>query len=123
MIVHCAAERRPDVAEQDPERAEKLNRDVVAVMAELAQELECLLIYVSTDYVFDGKKWVVSGIQACGPSFADLCRCSPPYKPEDKPNPLNLYGKLKEAGERAVLSSKQERTRGAGAIVLRVPLL
>jgi S-adenosylmethionine synthetase len=56
VIVHCAAERRPDVAEQDPERAEKLNKDVVAVLVEIAEELECLMIYVSTDYVFDGKK-------------------------------------------------------------------
>jgi dTDP-4-dehydrorhamnose reductase len=62
-----------------------------------------------------------SGIQdAC--KSADVS-CSPPYKPEDKPNPLNLYGKLKEAGEQAVLSSKQERKQGSGAIVLRVPLL
>ncbi|GHJ90119.1 hypothetical protein NliqN6_6521 [Naganishia liquefaciens] len=103
VIVHCAAERRPDVAEQDPQRAERLNRDVVELLVQLAEEMGCLMIYVSTDYVFDGK--------------------APPYKPSDKPNPLNLYGKLKEAGEQAVLSSTQERTSGKGAIVLRVPLL
>ncbi|KAJ9112099.1 hypothetical protein QFC22_006399 [Naganishia vaughanmartiniae] len=106
-IVHCAAERRPDVAEQDPERAERLNKDVVKVVADLAEELGCLMIYVSTDYVFDGK--------------------NPPYKPTDKPNPLNLYGKLKEAGEQAVLasraSSKHVGQVGKGSIVLRVPLL
>jgi S-adenosylmethionine synthetase len=56
VILHCAAERRPDVAEQDPERAERLNKDAVAVIAELAEEIGCLLIYISTDYVFDGKK-------------------------------------------------------------------
>ncbi|KAJ9105040.1 hypothetical protein QFC19_003671 [Naganishia cerealis] len=107
VIVHCAAERRPDVAEQDPERAEKLNKDVVKLVAELAEQLECLMIYVSTDYVFDGK--------------------NPPYKPADKPNPLNLYGHLKEAGEQAVLSSRQTSKHpdqvGKGSIVLRVPLL
>ncbi|KAI5449248.1 hypothetical protein NCC49_005164 [Naganishia albida] len=107
VILHCAAERRPDVAERDPERAERLNRDVVRVMADLAEELECRMIYVSTDYVFDGK--------------------NPPYKPEDKPNPLNLYGKLKEAGEQAVLASRRDSKHvnrvGKGSIVLRVPLL
>lgn len=54
--------------------------------------------------------------------YADV-RSSPPYKPSDKPNPLNLYGKLKEAGEQAVLKSTQARTSGQGALVLRVPLL
>ena len=51
------------------------------------------------------------------------CGPSPPYKPADKPNPLNQYGKLKEAGEQAVLKSTQDRTPGKGAVVLRVPLL
>ncbi|KAJ9093049.1 hypothetical protein QFC21_006540 [Naganishia friedmannii] len=107
VIVHCAAERRPDVAEQDPVRAERLNKDVVEVIAGLAEEMGYLMIYVSTDYVFDGK--------------------SPPYKPADAPNPLNLYGKLKEAGEQAVLasrkSSKHAGQAGKRCIVLRVPLL
>ncbi|KAJ9118448.1 hypothetical protein QFC24_006094 [Naganishia onofrii] len=107
VIVHCAAERRPDVAEQDPVRAERLNRDVVEVVARLAEEVGALMVYVSTDYVFDGT--------------------SPPYKPADKPNPLNLYGKLKEAGEQAVLASRKSSKHagqvGKGCIVLRVPLL
>lgn len=56
VIVHCAAERRPDVAEQDPVRAERLNRDVVEVVARLAEEVGALMVYVSTDYVFDGTR-------------------------------------------------------------------
>lgn len=44
------------MAEQDPERAERLNKDAVAVIAELAEDIGSLMIYVSTDYVFDGKK-------------------------------------------------------------------
>jgi S-adenosylmethionine synthetase len=56
------------------------------------------LIYISTDYVFDGT--------------------SPPYSPDSKTNPLQLYGKTKRDGENAVLA-----VEAAKGIVLRVPVL
>ncbi len=103
FLIHCAAERRPDVAEADPERATKLNEGSTKLLATLATELGFGLIYLSTDYVFDGKK--------------------PPYEVNDTPNPLNLYGKLKRAGEEAVLSTRQEAGGDKPLTVLRIPLL
>jgi S-adenosylmethionine synthetase len=68
----------------------------------LAKELGFGLVYISTDYVFDGSR--------------------PPYEVEDEPNPLNLYG-----GEEAVLAVRKEMSedelRGKELVVLRVPLL
>lgn len=55
-LIHCAAERRPDVAEKDPERAEKLNKDVVRDLAGLCNDMGICMVYISTDYVFDGQK-------------------------------------------------------------------
>jgi len=97
-VVHCAAERRPDVAEKDPDGARRLNASVPAYLAELSKTLHFTLIYISTDYVFDGT--------------------SPPYTPASKTNPLQLYGQSKLDGEIAILG-----VDGAQAVVLRVPVL
>jgi len=98
VVVHCAAERRPDVAEKNPEATLKLNAEVPGHLARLAKSYGFLLIYISTDYVFDGT--------------------SPPYKPRSPTNPLQLYGHTKLAGEQAVLG-----VEGANVLVLRVPVL
>ncbi|TEB34383.1 NAD(P)-binding protein [Coprinellus micaceus] len=97
-VIHCAAERRPDVAEQNPEGTKTLNSEVPGYLAELSKELNFTLVYISTDYVFDGT--------------------NPPYSPRSTPNPLNLYGKQKRGGEEAILSAQS-----AQAVVLRVPIL
>ncbi|MBN3287765.1 MAT2B adenosyltransferase, partial [Polyodon spathula] len=95
VIVHCAAERRPDVVESQTDAAIQLN---VSATANLAKEAGVIfVIYISTDYVFDGR--------------------NPPYDVNDTPNPLNLYGKMKLEGEREVLRNNM------GAAVLRVPVL
>ena len=84
IIVHTAAERRPDVVEKNPQASQAINVDVPANLARVAAQLPStpLLISISTDYVFDGSK--------------------PPYKVDDEPNPLNAYGVSKLQGERAV---------------------
>ena len=101
VIVHTAAERRPDVVEKDPAASHAINVEAPANIATLASKLDTvpLLINISTDYVFDGSK--------------------PPYKVDDAPNPLNAYGVSKLQGERAVAENAKE-----GKFTnLRVPVL
>ncbi|XP_056587078.1 methionine adenosyltransferase 2 subunit beta isoform X2 [Triplophysa dalaica] len=95
VIVHCAAERRPDVVERHTEAAMNLNVNACTTLAKEAAGI--FLIYISTDYVFDGR--------------------NPPYGENDAPNPLNLYGKSKLEGEREILR------HCPGAAILRVPIL
>ncbi|KAH9941727.1 NAD(P)-binding protein [Epithele typhae] len=97
-VIHCAAERRPDVAEKDPDATRKINVAVPETLATLSKELKFKLVYISTDYVFDGT--------------------SPPYTPSAATSPVNLYGITKRDGELAVLG-----VTGAQSIVLRVPVL
>jgi len=96
-IVVAAAERRPDVCENDPVLARALNVDALGFIASAAQEIGSWVLSISTDYVFDGTR--------------------PPYRPGDTPNPLNAYGRSKLDGEQALLRS------GARSCVLRLPLL
>ena len=56
LVVHSAAERRPDVVDGDPASAERLNVDATRLLAELAAAHGARFIYLSTDYVFDGTK-------------------------------------------------------------------
>ncbi|KAK1924800.1 hypothetical protein DB88DRAFT_486915 [Papiliotrema laurentii] len=100
VVVHCAAERRPDVAEADPAKAAKINAAVPAHLARLSGTHGFTLFYISTDYVFNGR--------------------NPPYNVDDQPDPLQAYGRQKRDGEIAVLN---EQAQGAHATVLRVPVL
>jgi len=97
-VIHCAAERKPDAAQKDPEGTRKLNVAVSRHLSELGAKLGFTLIYISTDYVFDGT--------------------TPPYLPSSATNPVNFYGTTKRDGELAVLG-----VRGAKSVVLRVPVL
>jgi len=101
-VLHCAAERRPDVAQKRPEATHELNAAVPQLLAKLSgsERHPFTLIYISTDYVFDGT--------------------SPPYRVTDKPNPLQFYGQTKLAGEEAVLSVQSNL---GARVVLRVPVL
>ncbi|XP_069572962.1 methionine adenosyltransferase 2 subunit beta isoform X2 [Brachyistius frenatus] len=97
VIVHCAAERRPDVVERHTEAAVNLNVHATSTLAKEAAASGAPFLYISTDYVFDGR--------------------NPPYGEDDSPNPLNVYGRSKLEGERETLR------HCPGAVVLRVPVL
>ncbi|XP_028278137.1 methionine adenosyltransferase 2 subunit beta isoform X2 [Parambassis ranga] len=97
VIIHCAAERRPDVVERHTEAAVNLNVHATSTLAKEAATCGALFLYISTDYVFDGR--------------------NPPYGEDDCPNPLNVYGRSKLEGERETLR------HCPGALVLRVPVL
>jgi dTDP-4-dehydrorhamnose reductase len=83
VIVNAAAYTAVDRAESEPEKAMQINADAPGIMAEEAKKIDATLIHYSTDYVFDGTK-------------------REPYIEKDEPNPLNVYGKSKLAGERAI---------------------
>ena len=83
IIINCAAYNAVDQAEQQPEKAYLINGTAVEHIAKLCAQLGIFFIHYSSDYVFDGKK-------------NDL------YTEHDTPNPLNVYGKSKLAGEEAV---------------------
>ena len=84
-ILHCAAWTTVDGAEDQPEVCRKINADGTRNIAEAAKAADAKLLYISTDYVFDG-----SG--------------ETPWKETDEPHPLNVYGRSKLAGEEAVRS-------------------
>ena len=102
LVVHSAAERRPDVVDGDPAAAVRLNVGATALLAELAAASGARFIYISTDYVFDGK--------------------TPPYAVDAKPVPLNAYGRMKLAGEDAVRAAYSTLSNDVFAI-LRIPIL
>ena len=97
-----AANRSPEVCSKNTEQARRVNVESTRKFAEAASARRALLIYISTDYVFSGKKGEA------------------PYEADAETNPTNAYGQLKLEGEVAVL----EATRDTGlGFILRVPLL
>ena len=93
-IINCAAYTAVDKAEDDKETAYAVN----VVGPENLAKTGCKLIHISTDYVFDGHMYR-------------------PYTPDDKPNPLSVYGITKEQGEQAVLKYAQN------AVIIRTAWL
>ncbi len=86
IIVNAAAYTAVDKAEQDQQVAMAINATAPQILAELAKQTNALLVHYSTDYVFDGTK-------------------NAPYLETDTPNPLNMYGKSKLAGDQAIQAS------------------
>ena len=82
-IIHCAAYTAVDQAEEEVEICYQINAEAVKVMAECAKTLDIPMIYISTDYVFDGTK-------------------ASEYVETDIPNPINVYGASKLKGEQYV---------------------
>jgi dTDP-4-dehydrorhamnose reductase len=83
IILNATAYTNVDRAESEPDLAMAINARAPGVIAEVASEMHAVLIHFSTDYVFDGAK-------------------GSPYTESDPPNPLNIYGKSKQAGEQAI---------------------
>ena len=85
VILHVGAYTNVDGAEREPDRAMAVNVQGTTFVARAAATLNARLIYLSTDYVFDGTK-------------------STPYREEDVPHPINVYGQSKREGEIASLT-------------------
>ncbi len=83
VIINAAAYTAVDKAESNPDLAMAINGTAPGVIAEEAKRLGSILVHYSTDYVFDG---------------ANLS----PYVETDAPNPINVYGKTKLAGDEAI---------------------
>lgn len=82
-VVHCAAYTAVDAAEDHEELCRRINAGGTANIARVCGELGLKMIYISTDYVFDGEG-------------------ERPWEPDDERKPLNVYGKTKYEGELAV---------------------
>ena len=83
FVIHCAAYTDVDKAESDAEMAEKINTQGTKNLASACAKNNCTLIFISTDYVFDGTK-------------------KGKYLPTDEPNPVNIYGKTKFKAEQYI---------------------
>jgi dTDP-4-dehydrorhamnose reductase len=79
-IIHCAAWTAVDDCERNQLKAERINADGTRFTVEAAKELNAHVTYISTDYVFDGKK-------------------EEPYEEDDSPSPISAYGLTKLQGE------------------------
>ena len=86
IIVNAAAYTAVDKAETDADFAHAINADAVANLAQIARDQSLWLFHYSTDYVFDGSK-------------------QSPYFETDTPNPINVYGASKLAGETAIAAA------------------
>lgn len=83
IVVNAAAYTAVDKAESEESLAHLVNADAPTVLAEEASRSNAILVHYSTDYIFDGTK-------------------PEPYVEDDKPNPINAYGRTKLAGEQNI---------------------
>jgi dTDP-4-dehydrorhamnose reductase len=98
LVINAAGYTAVDKAELEPDLAFAINRDGAAALAQAAAAQNAPIIYISTDYVFDGRK-------------------DDAWTEEDRPNPINVYGESKLSGELAVIAANQRH------LILRVSWL
>ena len=82
-VIHCAAYTAVDAAEDNEESCRKVNAQGTENIAKVCEELDIKMMYISTDYVFNGQG-------------------ERPWGPDDKREPLNVYGQTKYEGELAI---------------------
>lgn len=97
VVVHCAAMTAVDQCETDKDLAWQINVEGTRAVADAVRGMGARLVYVSTDYVFDGAK---DGL----------------YTPDDAPRPLNVYGVTKREGEKIAIQTP-------GGLVIRTSWL
>ena len=83
IVIHCAAYTNVDKAEEDKENARLINVKGTQNIAKASAEIDAVVVYISTDYVFNGE-------------------AAKPYLPQDKADPVGVYGLTKWEGEEAV---------------------
>ncbi len=88
-VIHCAAYTAVDAAEENVEICRKVNAEGTENIAKVCKELDLKMVYISTDYVFDGKG-------------------TRPWEPDDERAPLNVYGQTKYEGELAVQNNLEK---------------
>lgn len=82
-VIHCAAYTAVDAAEDNEEICRKVNEQGTENIAKVCEELDIKMMYISTDYVFNGQG-------------------ERPWEPDDEREPLNVYGQTKYEGELAI---------------------
>jgi dTDP-4-dehydrorhamnose reductase len=88
VIVNCAAYTKVDDAEANEHLATAINGSAVEFLADAANDVDALLVQISTDFVFDGSKRT-------------------PYEVNDAPAPLSAYGRSKLVGEQAASTARK----------------
>ena len=84
IIINCAAYTHFDKCYEFPDKATLINSFGPMILSKVAEEFNCLLIHISSDYVFDGEK--IDG----------------EYEVNDEPKPISFYGKSKYLGEKFI---------------------
>ena len=89
-VIHCAAWTAVDAAEDNEEKCRQVNVNGTENIAKVCKKLNCKMMYISTDYIFDGKG-------------------TRPWEPDDPvTTPLNVYGQTKYEGELAVRNNVEK---------------
>ena len=89
-VIHCAARTAVDAAEDNEEKCRQVNVNGTGNIAKVCKKLNCKMMYISTDYIFDGKG-------------------TRPWEPDDPvTTPLNVYGQTKYEGELAVRNNVEK---------------
>ena len=85
LVIHCAALTNVDFCEDNKETCNKVNVEATKHLAEICKKSGIIMVYISTDFIFDGEKGN--------------------YTEEDNPSPISVYAESKAQGEEVVLNS------------------